>query len=529
MNFFRTYAFSALGGILYALGYPSLIAESLLITPIIGIALLFHYVLIAKSLKQRITHLIAFNLGFNYTGFYWIAATLQEFGELPWPLAIFLGGLFTFIITPHLWAGVFFIHLVITKNIITLKHIQRPGLYSTILAIFLTCMEYFTPQQFDVMLGQPWIALAPYLGYASIGGLPIYSYFSYLIVFELLSLIHTKRTSYFNLISTMMFIISNPFLIQDTVGEKPTELNVRVVQANISNFLKIDAEKGSYPSVAEVIERYKTLSLADHNFSKKIDLIIWPETAYPYAIESKRPDIKQTELPPIVTQIAQLMSAELLIGGYDVAKKDSKDFYQTEYNTTFHINTQGLLENTYHKQILIPFGETLPFGPLNPYLSQHIKNISFFSVGEKFSVFKLENGMRLINSICYELLKPEFVRKYLNAIPERPHFMVNLTNDSWYGKTAEPYQHLFLAKWRAVEFNLPIIRATNTGISSIIFANGTESERANIFETRNLDLTAHFGVNKPTIYQLYGIATIFPLWLLYLIFHLLLIKLKRDE
>ncbi len=525
----KPYAFSLFGGILYALGYPSFVGESLLITPMIGMMILFHFVLKSHNLKTRVFHLLSFNLGFNYMGFYWIVATLQEFGDLPFIVAALLSGLFTFIITPHLWAGVLLIHFLFQKKIVSQEEFLKPGIHSFFLAAFLTVMEYYTPQQFDVMLGQPLIAIGKYLGYASVAGLPIYSFFSYIIVFESISMFHKKGASKFNLITTLIFIFSNPFLINDTKGKDPKDLNVRVVQANISNFLKTDSEKGTYASVSQVISRYKELSLAKDEFKNGVDLIIWPETAYPYAVITDKDNIQNTMLPPVMIEVAKAKDADLFIGGYDQIKYDGKSFFKSEYNTTFHINNDARLKGTYHKHILIPFGETLPFGRLNEYLSTKIENISFFSEGKRFPIFELKTGHKLISSICYELLKPEFIRKYLNNLKERPHAMVNLTNDSWYGKTAEPEQHLFLAKWRAVEFGLPIIRATNTGISSVIFPDGSESKRLGIFKTGNLDLKLNLGVIKPTIYQLYGFATILPLWIIYLIFHLVLIKLRNNE
>lgn len=525
----KPYAFSLLGGILYALGYPSILGESLLITPMIGMIILFHYVLKGHNLKNRVFHLLAFNLGFNCMGFSWIVATLQEFGDLPFIVAALLSGLFTFIITPHLWAGVLLIHYVFKHNIISQEEFLKPGIHSFFMAIFLTTMEYYIPQQFDVMLGQPWIAIGKYLGFASIAGLPIYSFFSYIIVFESISLFHKKGASKFNLIITLLFIFSNPFLVNDTKGANPKDLNIRIVQANISNFLKIDSEKGTYASASQVIGRYKDLSKAPDKFKDGIDLIIWPETAYPYAITTDKNDLQSTILPPVMIEVAKAKNAELFIGGYDQIKYDGKNFFKSEYNTTFHIDSNARLKNTYHKHILIPFGETLPFGPLNEYLSTKIDNISFFSEGKRFPIFELKTGHKLISSICYELLKPEFIREYLNNLKERPHAMVNITNDSWYGRTNEPEQHLFLAKWRAAEFALPIIRSTNTGISSVIFPDGSESKRLGIFKTGNLDLTLNFGVIKPTIYQIYGFATILPLWIICLIFHIVLLKLRNNE
>jgi len=392
----------------------------------------------------------------------------------------------------------------------------------------MTILEYYSPQQFDVMLGQPFVVLGQYLGFAPIAGLPIYSFFSYLIVFEMIRVIKTKKFSKFNVCLTVSFIILNPVLKNENREVISRPLNLRIVQANISNYLKMDSEKGAYASVSQVINRYHELSLASSELD--LDLIIWPETAYPYLIETNHENLKSSTLPLLFSSIALKKSANLLIGGYDRnIKMNPQTNFKSEYNSAFHINNEGILEKTYHKHILIPFGETLPFGPLNKFLSQYIQNISFFSEGIKYPLFNLGSDHTFITTICYELLKPEFIRSYLNSIKRRPGAIINLTNDSWYGDTMEPEQHLFLAKWRALEFNLPIIRATNTGISSIILPNGQEPKRLGILKTGNLDFSLQLYKTAPTPFQIFGFATILPLWIIGLIIHFLLLKLKNEK
>jgi apolipoprotein N-acyltransferase len=293
----------------------------------------------------------------------------------------------------------------------------------------------------------------------------------------------------------------------------------------------MESEQGGYASTGQVIDRYRELSLAKYETGEKLDLIIWPETAYPFAVKTNKEDISYSYTPSVFNEVAQTQDAEMLVGGYDIKNSDHNEtLFKTEYNTAFQVSKSGKLKNSYHKQILIPFGETLPFGSfINELLSKYIENISFFSEGEKFTLFNLDSGHKLITTICYELLKPEFIRSYLNSLNERPHAMINLTNDSWYGDTMEPEQHLFLAKWRALEFNLPIIRSTNTGITSVIYPDGSESKRLEVLKTGNLDLSINLPLQEATFYQKFGFATILPLWIIYLIFHLLLLKLKHDK
>jgi apolipoprotein N-acyltransferase len=524
------YAFLLLAGILYALGFPSFIADSLLITPIIGIAVLFHYILNTESLKKSITYVLVFNLAFNYMSFYWIASTLEEFGQLPFVIASMMAALFTLVVTPYLWVAIIVIWFIYRKGWLRPENILKSGFETHLLACILTLVEHYTPSQFPTNLGGPWVAIGEYLGFASVGGLPIYSYFSYLLVFEILAFIRHKKISNFNMASIFLFIIINPFLGHKHDTTKGSPLNIRVVQANISNFLKVDSEKGSYPSVQEVINRYRELSMAPYAGGTKPDLIIWPETAYPFSIATDKQDISRSLIPPVFHEVLDYWKTEMLVGGYDHLKNDpSGTYYQTEYNTAFLFGADKSIKDVYHKQILIPFGETLPLGPLNKYVAKYVENISFFSVGERFTLFELATKHRLIGAICYEVLKPDYIREYLNSLEKRPHAIVNLTNDSWYGDTAEPHQHLFLTKWRALENQLPIIRSTNTGITSVIYTDGSESARLPVGHTGNLDIPVNLVEQKPTVYQLYGFLALIPLWLLYFIFHQLLIRLNSDK
>lgn len=389
--------------------------------------------------------------------------------------------------------------------------------------------EHFVPTQFPSNLGAPWVAVGPYLGFANLGGLPLYSLISYWIVFELLRFITKKVYSRANVAIISLFIIANPILafLQQPKGNIK-QLNIRLVQANISNFLKVDAENGTYPSVREVLERYQTLSMEPYPHGN-LDLIVWPETAYPYSIPTEKEDLSQTLLPNIFANIIFHMNTQMIVGGYDERIRNSETYYETEYNSAFHIDENARLQDVYHKHILIPFGETLPLGPLNEYVSPMLKNIAFFARGNDLTVFKLKNGVQAIGAICYEILESDFIRNYLNSSQTPPDVIINLTNDSWYGDTAEPRLHKFMGKWRAVENDIIIIRSTNTGITSVIYSDGTESKDLGIYKAGNLDLSLKIPERSPTIFGRFGIWSLIPPLFLYLIFNFILLKLYRDD
>ena len=243
-------------------------------------------------------------------------------------------------------------------------------------------------------------------------------------------------------------------------------------------------------------------------FKLKPDLIIWPETAYPETFIGQK-----SVVADLFRNIEFATQSEILIGGYDQKPEASPlDFYESVFNASILIS-DGKVKTAYHKNILIPFGETLPFGPLNREIVKIVPAVSLFARGNGTPKMETKNQLRFVTPICYEILESNYMRNLLNEWKGN-HFIVNHTNDSWYGDTAEPHQHLFLSKWRALEFNLPIIRSTNTGISSVIFQDGSESRRLGIGEEGSLDVRVPIGSGSETIYQIYGALPLLGLFVL---------------
>jgi apolipoprotein N-acyltransferase len=535
MEKLKPYAFLILAGILYTLGFPNVLEIYIPMMPIIGTAIITYYIFKTESTKQQIVYYLFYNSVINLISFYWITKTLQDFGNLPFIIAATMNALFALILNPQYFILILVLKLLKDNHPKIKETYFKHGMFSLILAITFTILEYFVPQQFPVMLGQPWIIYSEYLGAAQFLGLPVFSFFSYLLAYELIRIIKVKRASLFNLSAILLFIFINPFLVNESETTEKTEYNVRLVQANISNFLKVDSEKGGYASVSEVLERYKELSVEPFEIQDKtLDLIVWPETAYPYPIRTNKINIMNSTIPKVFSKIVYETNSSMLIGGYDHFKdNDDGSYFKTEYNAALLINPLGQLVESYHKHVLIPFGETLPLGSLNKWASKKLPEMAFFEEGKKYSLFETESDIKFISSICYEILRPEFVRDYLNNATKRPHMMINLTNDSWYGNTVEPEQHLFLARWRAIEFNLPILRSTNTGISTYINNKGSEVKRLEYGITGNLDLSLQLpqivSEKDSTFYQKFGFWGILPFWLLFFIFHVFLLKLKNEK
>ena len=242
-----------------------------------------------------------------------------------------------------------------------------------------------------------------------------------------------------------------------------TDARIRIVQPNIDQAAKWSPEKKQ-----EAIDKLVSLSdrktdpqtLGAVSFSE----IIWPETALPFFL---------TEEPEALARIADLLSPGtiLLTGAPRVEPADDLgDGGRRYYNSLFAIDDTGAIRAAYDKVHLVPFGEYMPFGGLLQRLGigELFRGIGGFSPGPRRNLIKLAGHPSFSALICYEAIFSG------QALPDkgRPEYLVNITNDGWFGRSTGPYQHLDAARLRAIEEGLPLVRAANTGISAIIDAYG---------------------------------------------------------
>jgi len=181
------------------------------------------------------------------------------------------------------------------------------------------------------------------------------------------------------------------------------------------------------------------------------DLLIFGENNFPYLLDNL--DIKILE--------ESLKENQVLIIG---ATRFQNNNY---YNSLINITTSKI--TYFDKIILVPFGEFLPFRDTFTFL-ESIVGPNNYSNGKEKRIINLPNNISFIPVICYEIV---FYWKLLNNLNYKSDFIINITNDFWFGKYMGPYQHLYLTKIRAAEFNKPIIRVSNNGISAVIDNNGS--------------------------------------------------------
>jgi apolipoprotein N-acyltransferase len=147
------------------------------------------------------------------------------------------------------------------------------------------------------------------------------------------------------------------------------------------------------------------------------------------------------------------------------------------YNSAFLVRPDGTIAGRYDKRHLVPFGEYVPLEHVFFFLEKLVTGIGDFGRGRVATVFT-EAGRRFSVMICYEVIFPAEVREFAQA---GAAFLINITNDAWFGQSGAPYQHLAMAAMRAVENGSYLVRAANTGVSAVIEPSGAIAVQTPIF------------------------------------------------
>ncbi len=281
-------------------------------------------------------------------------------------------------------------------------------------------------------------------------------------------------------------------------------VQLRLVQPSIPQRDKWKPEKR-----AEIFQRLLT---ASHNGSAdgKIDGVthlIWPESAIPFLLE---------ETPEALNAISAMMPAgSVFITGAARGERGGKGDKLKIYNSLFVMDNNARLLSSYDKVHLVPFGEYLPF-------QESLESIGLEQLVRLRGGFAAGNGSRLtvapnippfISLICYEIIFPGDIREQVMEQETAPGWMLNVTNDAWFGKSAGPEQHFHHARLRAVEEGLPLVRVANNGITSVVGPYGRIVSRLPRDAETALDSRLPTAL-KSTIFVKWGEFVFGLLWLM---------------
>ena len=401
-------------------------------------------------------------------GFHWVAHTAHEFGHLPWAVSALV--LLLFCSLAHLYVPAAGLAWSLCRSRGNLPRWACLGLIPVITALF----EYAWPMIFPWNFGYAWLwgrlpafQLAEYVGFAGLSALTLFLNLAFLAAWE-----NRKSMNGLLILGAALACFAGLNALGWLQGENlpPPDAQTRVliVQGNIGNLAKERAERGE-GFREEILGRYLALTVQGLAASEgdRPDFAVWPESAFPDTIHPGRMEEGSTL---VLREFLRRHSLALVTGarGYDEATGKRT-------NAFFVFDGNGKATGPpYDKTMLLAFGEYIPGADRFPALKRWLPFTADFARGNGPEIRRL-GDLILGPQICYEGLFPGFSRALAD---QGAQAFVNVTNDSWFGTRAEPYQHLAMTLARGIEFRRPVIRATNTGISTVMLADGTILDRS---------------------------------------------------
>lgn len=416
-------------------------------------------------------------------GFHWIAYTAKAFGGFPWPVAIVV--LLLFCALAHVYIPIS-LYLVFR-----LKNYFNWSLSKTIFS--LVCLSFLCewgwPGIFPWHLGYTlfWAKL-PVFHLADIIGFTGLSFLVYLGQGLIFYFLFRKDISFpltVKKIAIPAGFVGVIFLSLNIIGHfhglkwqaTDSELKILQVQANIGNLERMYAEKGK-GFRDDIASKYLELTEKGLAENSDVEVIVWPEVAIPEYLNASYSNQKNNAR--IFDFIVR--NQKFLLSGAFSKDPAIPDPDRSVFNALFLMDPKGRdLTRAYHKTHLLAFGEYLPFSEMLPVLSKLLPFVSNFGRGPGPSVLIYPKDqskgdfVHIGAQICYEGLFPEFST---GLVKKGAEVLVNVTNDSWFGVPFEPQQHLYMTLARAVETRRPLIRSTNTGITTYVTAHGDVGDRS---------------------------------------------------
>lgn len=396
---------------------------------------------------------------------YWIAGTLMTFGHIPLPLSILL--LVCLVLYLGSYVGLFASSYAFV--------VSRTGLSPLAVApVLWVASEHLKTY---VIGGFPWASL----GYSQHLRLPIIQIADITAVYGVSFVValvnaglfvtaralvglHARRRALVEVVMVIAIlcgVLGYGYWRLDGLRGLEAEgkpLRVALIQGNIDQ-----ERKWNRDFQGETIGIYADLSREAAR--EGADLIAWPETAAPFYFQS------DARMGPTVREIASSLEAYLLFGAPAFRYGDSGTRY---FNRAYQVGPDGQNAGQYDKLHLVLFGE---YNPL-PFITKLVEGAGDFTPGKELKTFHHPGGDYGV-MICFEGIFPADARRYVDA---GARFLVNITNDAWFGDTSAPYQHLSMVAFRAVENRVPVVRAANTGITAVIAQDGRVTAQTGLFE-----------------------------------------------
>lgn len=422
------------------------------------------FILIDENKNTFITGYL-FGLFFYLLLLYWVPFSNVESESKPWIVL----GFFLLISYLSIYFGLSF-YLSKKKNLFFLFPVIFSG------------FEFF--RSLSSSFGFTWGSIAQTQSYyryiiqiADIGGIPLLTFFILMVNYLLYKFIKDKKIKYFLIaLSLFAFVFVYSFIDIKTLRNLENKLSFEIIQLNISPDEK---RYNDYESRKETIKEM---------IKEGSDLYILPESSAPCNV------VNYENCSEIFKKISDSLNAAIIVGTIEFERGDRFRYY----NSAALFN-DGLFRGVHRKKYLVPFVERLPYNDIFPFLNKIDFGQGSFSPGKSYKIFEVK-GFKFCTVICFEQIFPRLIRRYVR---EGADFIVNITEDAWFGKTLGPYQHFENSIMRAVEYKKPVLRCANSGISAYIDPTGKIIEKTNLFERRIIKNDLYLYKRK-TIYTIIG-------------------------
>jgi len=412
---------------------------------------------------------------------YWTGATVQTFGGLPWPVAVFVTSLLVLYMATY----------VALASAASALLIRQFGLVGLALApATWVAAEYTRGFLFG---GFPWIPLGntmatllPIVQLASVVGVFGLSAFVALInagfAATTLATGRTRGVVFGATIATITAAsIWGGQRMADNRLTQGEVVRVGLIQGNIAQVDKWNPARADM-----IVDRY--LQLTRQAAENGADFLLWPESSTPFNFQDE-PGAE------VIRSMVRRLGKPLLLGS-DELERGSPNRY---YNSAYMLDTAGTTAAVYRKMHLVPFGEYVPFQRALFFVGPLVEAVSSFTPGDRVTMLPVREHM-VSTAICYEVTYPSQSRE---AVRQGSELLTTITNDAWYGESSAAYQHFEMATMRAVEQGRYMVRAANTGVSGIIDPYGRVLIRTSLFETAAVVGEARF-VQERTRYARIG-------------------------
>lgn len=273
------------------------------------------------------------------------------------------------------------------------------------------------------------------------------------------------------ILSLLGFYIYGMQRLQSSETKYNKDFRIVIAQPNVNQGEKWKREK--------IIQNFENLVVQSQNSGLQINTplkatyIIWPETSFPYAI------LGNTQGKNVISNMLHTYQENSYVIGGTLRYEPQNDFY---FNSIVLLNKYSNTLDTYNKNHLVPFGEYMPMSNIIDIAP--VVGFKGFETGDGYRPTKTPEGLSYFPLVCYEIIFPNLIN---SENISNTDFIVNTTNDGWYGISAGPYQHLAQAQFRAVETGLPVARAANTGISTLIDPYGRILQESKLFTKQNIE------------------------------------------